>query len=325
MSEEELAAVQEDAEPRTGPNSLTFFPVSGSFYAVADPSVSGTISDPQIQPVDALVTFTPRLPVGFQAFVDDYLISPAYNAQQTISIIGNAVQGTWQLTSPLASDETTSVLQFNATPSQVQTALTALPSIGAGNLVVTAGINPQSYNIDFTGALGELEILPLIPTWTDLTDANGYQCTITVVTTATGSPQITGPTSISIPPRSARIWSGVLSTIDYVDTAGIQLTAETAILNLPDYLSPLIYDVAFSHVTFNSANQVLGNFAFQASADATPICITDPDTEKLNYQRPISTVWQPIPTDPSIVGPGVAVMSDWRRRAADQPAAARLG
>ena len=291
------------------PNSLTFFETTGTYYAVADPSVSGTINDPIVQAVSGLVSFTPRLPKGFQTFVKDYLVQAAYNGQQTVSIIGNPVQGNWQLN---YQGQLTAVMPYNVTPAALQTALQALSTIGTGNVLVSQGINPQSYNCDFTGTLAANQIEPMVPSWTNLTDANGYDCTITVAVTAQGGPQIVADTSISIPTRQARIWSGVLSTIDYVDTPGVMLTANSPALNLPAAYSPLIYDVAYSAVTFNNQPQVMGNVAFQAPTDNTGVCITSPDTALLNYETPNNALWTPNQ-------PTLAVVTNWRHRAGAVP------
>jgi hypothetical protein len=307
-----------------GPYSLTFFEVTGTFYAVADPSVSGTINSPIIQPVNALVSFTPRLPIGYHAFVDNYLVTPAYNALQVITMIGNPIMGTWQLN---FGGQPTAVMPYDISPAALQVQLEALNTIGAGNVLVVQGINPQSYNVEFTGTLGASEILPLTATWNDLIDFNGYDCTITVATTSTGSPQITAPTSISIPPRQARIMNGILSTIDYVDTPGVQLASDSPLFALPTPYSPLIYDVAFSAATYNNGPQVLGNYAFAAPIDDTPVCITDPNLEKLAYSAPINYVWSPeteeayeLPYGVPKVGQQqrVVPMTGWRARAAQQ-------
>ena len=70
---------------------------------------------------------------------------------QTLSIGGNPTGGTFTLT---FSGQTTAAIQFNATAAQVQTALTALSSIGAGNLTCASGPLPgSSVTITFTGAL----------------------------------------------------------------------------------------------------------------------------------------------------------------------------
>jgi hypothetical protein len=304
-----------------GPYTIQTFEVTGHFYAVADPSISGTINNPIMQPVNALVSFTPRLPMGYQFFVDDYLITNAYNAEQTISMIGNPVQGTWQLQSPLAATDITGQLPYNETPAGLQAALAALPSIGAGNVTVVAGVNPQSYDVQFTGNLGAAEVLPLVVySTTDLVDANGYDTTVTVAVTQTGSPQITASTSVSVPPRQARIMAGVLSTIDYVDTPGVQLVSNSPILALPAPYYPLIYDVAFSAVTFNDASQILGNFAFVAPTDGTAVDLTSRSLEKLAYQKPITYIWGPEVEEPYET-PNAAVvasMSGWRARAAQE-------
>jgi hypothetical protein len=154
--------------------------------------------------------------------------------------------------------------------------------------------------------------------WTDLIDSNGYDCTMTVATTATGSPRVTAPTSISVPARQARIMAGVLSTIDYTDTAGVQLVSNSPILAIPTALYPLIYDVAFSAVTFNDAGQVLGNFAFIAPTDNTPVCLTSQSLQKLTYQKPITAMWDPEHQGGYITPTGAtaAALTGWRARAA---------
>jgi len=43
------------------------FTVTGEWLSVNDPSLTAPASDPQIEKVNALVTFTPRLPSGFVA------------------------------------------------------------------------------------------------------------------------------------------------------------------------------------------------------------------------------------------------------------------
>jgi hypothetical protein len=288
-------------------NSLVFFEVTGSYFAVADPSVSGTINDPIVQAVSGLVTITPRLPKGYQAFVKDYLVQEAFNARQTISIIGNAIQGTWQLN---FAGDLTGVMQFNVTPAALQAALEALPSIGAGNVSVAQGINPQSYDVDFINTLGDTHVLALVPSWNNLSDANGYDCTITVAVTSTGGAEIIADTSISLPHRKARIWSGVLSTIDYVDTPGVMLAANDPMLGLqddPTWGPDLVYDVSYSAVTFNKESQMLGNVAFVAPTDSTPVCLTSPDTDLVNWKEPIHTVWTPQP-------PQLTVVTNWRHR-----------
>ena len=304
-----------------GPYSVQLFEVTGTFYAIADPSVSGTINDPMIQPINALCSFTPRLPAGYQAFIADYLVSNAYNAQQIVSMIGNPIMGVWWLN---FYGQITGEMPFDVSPAALQIELESLSNIGTGNVNVVAGINPQSYDIEWTGTLGNTAMLPLVPTWSDLIDVNGYDCTITVVTTAVGSPQITAPTSISIPTRQARIMAGVLSTIDYVDTPGVQLVSNSPLLALPSPWYPLIYDVAFSAVTFNDANQVMANFAFVAPPDNTTVCISDPALEKLNYAAPITDLWVPQAEEPyEMPGAQVVTLSGWRQRAAQQKV--RLG
>jgi hypothetical protein len=70
---------------------------------------------------------------------------------QTLSIGGNPTGGAFTLT---FGGQTTATIAFNATAAQVQTALTALSSIGAGNVTCAGGPLPgSSMAITFAGAL----------------------------------------------------------------------------------------------------------------------------------------------------------------------------
>lgn len=159
-------------------NELTYFPVTGNWIDVENPSLTGSSSTPVSGIVSAFVLFTPRLPPGFVAYVT---------------------------------------------------------------------------NLD--NGLGV-----------------GY------------------PTAVPITPIAARILSGQLETIDASDTVGVQLLANTAILNLAAQgITNLIYDVSFSQIVFAENNLIPGwqpqltNFAFTAPTTNTPICITDPNLVQLAY------------------------------------------
>lgn len=301
------------------PVSLIFFPVSGFYNAVADPSISGVINSPVIQPISALVTFTPRLNIGQLIYIENYLVTAPYSTLQVVNIIGNPISGTFTLQ---FGADITPALAWDIAPSDLQTALQALGTIGAGNVTVVAGVAPDSYNLQFGGALS-FQSIPAVVGDADLlsnTQGQGF-CEITVDVTAIGSPEVIENAAVALPPLTARIWNGVLSTIDRVDTPGFQLVTNSDFLNLDanggqassDGEGGLIYDVTFSLVTFNEANQVLAPFAFYAPTDGSPICITDPNLEVLPYQLPSKEQWTPATPSPaplSLVGGG-----DWRTRA----------
>lgn len=269
-------------------NSLTFFEVTGHFFAVADPSISGTQNTPVVQPINALVSFVPRLPKGQQVYVPEYLITNAYNSEQTINLLNNPTGGTFTIA---YGGYTTTALPYDVTPAALQAALQALPSIGAGNVLVVNDPAPQAYDVQFTSGLAGQALQPLVGDPSLLSNAQGPgYCEITVTVTEQGSPLITANTAISVPMLTARIYNGVLSTIDYADTPGFQLVANTAILGLT---GALIYDVSFSNVTFNGNNQVLAPFAFTAPTDATPVDLSDPALTRLAWQYPSQTMWQP--------------------------------
>lgn len=106
-----------------------------------------------------------------------------------------------------------------------------------------------------------------------------------------GDESLVVDSSVSFPPRTARIWEGRLCTINVEDTPTIYLLAATADLGLDADVLPatdgkLIYDVRFRNVVFNGAPQRLSPFAFEAPSDNTPVVLTDPALSRLPYGGP---------------------------------------
>ena len=128
-------------------STLTFFPVTGDYQCVNAPLPQSTTSLPDIEPIEGLVTFTPRVPQGFLAFVADYQISQDTNNTQTVQVIGAITGGNWSLA---FRNVWTAPIPAGAVAGDVQAALEALVSVGAGNVVVT-GADP--YTVEFVGAL----------------------------------------------------------------------------------------------------------------------------------------------------------------------------
>lgn len=106
-----------------------------------------------------------------------------------------------------------------------------------------------------------------------------------------GDASLVVDTSLSFPPRTARIWNGRLSTINVEDTPTIELLANTTDLGLdaellPDTDGKLIYDVRFREIVYNQATQSLSNFAFEAPTDDSTVVLTDPALARLPYEGP---------------------------------------
>jgi hypothetical protein len=141
-------------------------------------------------------------------------------AQSEIQVITSALaSGTFTLS---FNGQTTAAIAFNASAGTIQTALTALSSIGAGNVSVTSGpINSNPATVVFQGTLANLDV--------SLITASSPS--VTVVETKKGHPvrtfQLEG--TINIPPSAGsnyepqvHIWS--LTPPDYVPGATIDIT-----------------------------------------------------------------------------------------------------
>ncbi len=106
------------------------------------------------------------------------ILGVAFNTQQTITIVPGttATSGTFTLsfTSPLdGSTDTTTDLDFDATAAEVQTALEALTTIGAGNVTVI-GPDGGPYDVNFTGALANVAVPVLVPDDTNLLPVDAF-------------------------------------------------------------------------------------------------------------------------------------------------------
>lgn len=108
---------------------------------------------------------------------DDYYIDGAENEVQHIAV-GTPATGTFTLT---LGQNTTSALAYNASAAAVQTALRALPVIGADGCSVAAG-TPDGYDVTFEGRLANKK-LPLITT----SSAGGFDGTLAVTRTTAGA------------------------------------------------------------------------------------------------------------------------------------------
>lgn len=296
-------------------NDIIFFPVTGSFFVVADPSITGVLNEPIVAPVNATVTFTPRLPPGTLIPLGQYLVTPAFNALQQVFLINNPTSGTWTLQFGSAI---TGPLAYDINPADLKTALGALDTIGgAGNINVSEGVSADSYDVEFIQHLGNRYMPPMIANADLLSNVEGPGfCEATVAVNLLGSPMVIDDTSTVIAVIAAQIHDGQLCTTDYVNTPGLQLVANSSQLALDQ---DLIYDVDFTNITFNGVSNpdIIAPFAFTAPTNPDLICITDPSLPKLPY-KPIK---QTPPFNNSDAGP-VAMRKPksmmrlgWRERA----------
>lgn len=57
--------------PGSTPNELVYFPVSGTWYDVESPDISGLTNQSLLQIISGYVTFYPRVPTGFTALIEN--------------------------------------------------------------------------------------------------------------------------------------------------------------------------------------------------------------------------------------------------------------
>jgi hypothetical protein len=295
-------------------SALTFFDVSGDYHAVDDPELWSTTSDANEEAIQGLVRFYPRLPKGFTAFRSDYDISPDANCVQSVTMIGAITGGLWGLN--FDGVWTDPYIPAGATAAAVQAALEGVSTIGAGNVVVTkaAGVGTP-YVCELVGALAASPQNTMLADASELTVSSGTPH-VSVVMLNGGSAQRLAHSVIAIPPRKGRIWTtGQLCSINVVDSPNVELLANVD-LGL-DF--DLIYDVSFTKVYFNDEPRNLAPFGFVAPTDSTPVCITDPDLERLPYFTPLQDTWYPgwSPYVPPSASGNVASIrqNGWRERA----------
>lgn len=107
----------------------------------------------------------------------------AQNAVQTVLITGAPTGGTFSL---IVGGMMTGPIAANAAAADVQAALTALPAIGAGNLVAAGGPLPAAITITYAGTQAGRAQPDLIPNAYGLTGGNSPA--VVCATTTKGAP-----------------------------------------------------------------------------------------------------------------------------------------
>lgn len=146
-----------------------------------------------------------------------------------------------------------------------------------------------------TGGSNQLQfqvISAFVTFWPGYIDINGApqvfpQGFTTLVENLDLGDQVGFDVAVALAPIQARILEGQLETIDHNNAAGLNLLANTDILNLDGQgYSQLIYNVQFTDVVYANNTQQLANFSFIASTDETALCITDPGMFRMPYGGP---------------------------------------
>lgn len=175
------------------------------------------------------------------------------NEVQTVTITGTPTGGSFTLS---YGSQTTSAIAYNATASAVQTALSNLSSIGAGNVAVTGGPGPGTpYVVTFQGSLGSRNIASMTATGSF---TGGTSPAVAVATTTAGvspTPSVmTRPVSTTValrtmivdvaPPDVAIGGRPVLdpNALALTSIAGVPTGLSVAFTATPAATSPVWYD-----------------------------------------------------------------------------------
>lgn len=149
--------------------------------------------------------------------LNDRSLAGSASEVQTITITGTPTGGTFTLT---FNGQTTAPIAYNATNTTVDTALEALSTVGAGNVVVTGGPGPGTpYVVTFSGTLAAQDV-PAITATGSFT--GGATPAIAVVTTTPGTPG--GIATLDIVADNAGYWAGGSGAVAGRDGLYIDIT-----------------------------------------------------------------------------------------------------
>jgi hypothetical protein len=164
--------------------------------------------------------------------------NPGYsNAQQQIAITGTPNAGTFTLS---FGGYTTVPIAYDASPLTLQNALTALPSIGPGNLIVVAGLAGGPWTVLFQNNLGSQPLATMTADATALGPPYGVTVTTTAPGGTAGGPP-NNPILLRVTPDTW-VFDQFAPEIFYDVGAGeitLQLTDGTSVQSYPCLLSPL--------------------------------------------------------------------------------------
>ena len=170
-----------------------------SFLVSSQPSVAFTN---EATATSDLITFT--ISNAVKRYFDKLVatvVQKGNDELQTVTITGAPTGGTFTLT---FGGNTTSALNWNATAAQVQTALQALASIGAGNALVTGGPGPATpFVVQFTAAKGLTNQALITLTTNSLT--GGTTPSVSIVETQAGGAFATITTGFTLFRCNARV------------------------------------------------------------------------------------------------------------------------
>lgn len=140
-------------------------------------------SDPTTRPVTFTAYRDSSYGTSCRSWVDGpgwRALAPLSNEVQSVSITGGPTGGTYTLT---YDGQTTAGIAYNATATQVRNALTALSSVGSGNVSCSGGPHPDSaVTVTFTGALAGTDVAQMTASGSGLTGGTTPAVSVSTVT-----------------------------------------------------------------------------------------------------------------------------------------------
>lgn len=140
-------------------------------------------SDPTTRPVTMTAYRDTAYGTSCRNWVDGpgwRALAPLSNEVQSVTVTGDPTGGTYTLT---YAGQTTAGIAYNATSTQVRTALQALSTIGSGNVTCSGGPHPGSaITVTFTGTLAGTDVAQMTASGTGLTGGTSPDVTVSTVT-----------------------------------------------------------------------------------------------------------------------------------------------
>jgi Flp pilus assembly protein TadG len=164
-----------ESDPGNGTSTGTQCTDKGNTAGVIPCAQNPVVTSPPFSPNPLNACPTPATPSPLLVPIYDKVCSMSGSATtqdeiQSVTVSSKATGGSYTLTftDNLGNAQTTGLIAWNANAAAIQTALTGLSNIGAGNVTVT-GTLAAGFSVEFTGAFADTNMQPMVADSTKLT------------------------------------------------------------------------------------------------------------------------------------------------------------